>query len=543
MFSKPLKTVLAASLVAAPAAGPAAADDLGAALVGGIIGGVIVNEVHKNKQRQRAAAARSRARPNAAYSAARAQNRETQVALNYFGFPAGSADGVLGRRSRAAISQYQAYMGFPATGRLSPYERDFLVSSYSRAQIGGPQVIQAMQGPKGTRGLLHTWRDEATGSRPAASSYGGLPVEVSQAVDEIAASAEPSAEQLLQRSGFLQLADLNGDGRNDYVIDTSVSGSSFWCGAVHCSVMVFASTPQGYQRNDFLARGVTPASFTCSQGSCRMAEAGGTPAPAPQPVAEPQGSGQVMASVEAPAGQAANPLGSLSLIPQQAAASAPASLTSHCSKVSLLTSSNGGYATVANMTDPELALGEQFCLARSYAINSGEARLGKIQGVTQAQADSQCDSLGAALRPFLARLGSEGSPVLMAEVQKFALESKLSLEQLAGTAEICLFSGYRRDNMEVALGSALLLAAIGRRPYGELIGHHLALGFGAGKASGPAQDWYNVAVSALASGAEPAFAPGQPERAELIRVAAARLGGGSLEQTVPAAALPAFPSE
>ena len=182
-------------------------------------------------------------------------------------------------------------MGYPATGHLAPYERNFLVSSYNRAQVGGPQVIKAMQGPQGVRGVLHTWRDEAAGIRApgstyASGGYGGLPPEVSHAVDEIAASSEPTGEQLLQRTGFMQLADLNGDGRNDYVLDTSVSGSSFWCGASNCSVMVFASTPQGYQRNDFLARGVTPASFACHQGTCRMA--GYRPGRAGSGRAEPQ---------------------------------------------------------------------------------------------------------------------------------------------------------------------------------------------------------------------------------------------------------------
>ncbi len=165
MFTKPLKPALAAAFLATSATGPAIADELGAAIVGGVIGGVIVNEIHKNKQRQRSTARTYRRAP--AYSAARTENRETQTALNYFGFNAGSADGVLGRRSRAAITQYQIHMGYPATGHLAPYERNFLVSSYNRAQIGGPQVIKAMQGPQGVRGLLHGWRDEAAGLRTA----------------------------------------------------------------------------------------------------------------------------------------------------------------------------------------------------------------------------------------------------------------------------------------------------------------------------------------------------------------------------------------
>ncbi|MEQ3669874.1 peptidoglycan-binding domain-containing protein [Pseudophaeobacter sp.] len=553
MLSKSLKTALAASIIFTSGAGSVAADNLGAALVGGLIGGAIANGVQRNN---RTTTRRS------TYSAARVQNRETQTSLNYFGFPAGTPDGVMGRKSRTAIGQYQAFMGFPTTGQLSPYERDFLVSSYSRAQIGGPQVIKAMQGGNGVRGLLHIWRDEAAGVRTtglsySGSGYGGMPIEVSQAVDEIAESAEPSAEQLLQRSGFMHLADLNGDGKNDYMIDTSVSGSSFWCGASHCSVMVFASTPQGYQRNDFMARGVTTADFSCHQGICRMNEGTGTQmASAAAPSAAVPG-GTVMAAAPAPAAPVpapvtaaapapAQPLAGIQLFAAPAAPAATQSLASHCSKLSLLTGSNGGYMTVANMTDPELALGEQFCLARSYAINSGEGMVAKLGGVTQAQVDSQCDAFGPAVQPFLAKLGTSSSEALVAEVQKFVLQSNMSIEQLANTAGICMFSGYRRDNMEVALGAALIMVGIGQRPYGELLGHHLSQGFGVAKSTAQAQDWYGLALTSLESGAEAVFAPGQPERTALIKAASSGLTGGAMVQPVPAAAsssaLPSFSS-
>ncbi|WP_293575764.1 peptidoglycan-binding domain-containing protein [Phaeobacter sp.] len=551
MFSHSLKTTLAASFLLTSGTMPAVADNLGAALVGSIIGGVIVNEANKNRSRT---VTRQRS-----YSPARAQNRETQTALNYFGFPAGTPDGVMGRKSRAAIAQYQGHMGFVATGQLTPNERDFLVSSYSRAQIGGPQVIKAMQGPNGVRGLLHVWRDEAAGVRTAGvrsyGSYGGLPIEVSEAVDEIADSAEPSAEQLLQRSGFMQLADLNGDGKNDYMIDTSVSGSSFWCGASHCTVMVFASTPQGYQRNDFIARGVTTANFSCHQGVCRMNESAGTapvqaaitPTPAPAPAPAPATGGTVLASTTPTPAPAApgQGLAAIQLFDQPVATAPEASLASHCSKVSLLTSSNGGFVTAANLQDPELALGEQFCLARSYAINSGEELTAKIQGVSQAQVDSQCDAFGPAVQPYLAQLGTSSAQGLMADLQKFVLQSNMSIEQLGTTAGICLFSGYRRDDMDVAIGAALIMVGIGQRPYAELIGHHLAQGFGVPKSTDQAQDWYATAVTALESGAAPAFAPGQPERVELIKAAAAGLSGDVAPVPVQStsAALPTFSTD
>ncbi|WP_319824297.1 peptidoglycan-binding domain-containing protein [Thalassovita sp.] len=536
MFSKTLKTTLAAALIATSATAPAFADNLGAAIVGGIIGGALINEANKNKKKR-----------YYTNSVTRQQNIETQAALNYFGFPAGTPDGVMGSRSRAAMSQYQVFMGYPATGQLTQYERDFLVSSHSRAQIGGPQVIKAMQGPQGVRGLLITWRNEAQGTRTAgySSGYGGLPYEVSEAIDEIAASSDPSAEQLMQRSGFMQLVDLNGDGKNDYILDTSVSGSSFWCGASHCSVMVFASTPQGYQRNDFMARGVTPASFACHQGVCRMNESAGgsmvTQAPAPAAPAQPAMPQTVMTSGQAP-GQSGG-LGGIQPFTMTGNASQQASLASHCSKVSLLTNSNGGFMNASNMTDPDLALSEQFCLTRTYAIGMGENMVSKVQGATQAQIDAQCDAFGPALQPYVDSLSGSDAMNVKAEVQKFVLGSNMSIGQLSSTAKICLYSGYRRDKMDVALGSALLMVGVGQAPYAELVGHHLSQGFGVTQSAQDAQGWYDLAVQALESGVEPVFAPGQPERVGVIRAASAALNGGGLPQASPAAALPSFKLE
>ena len=527
MFKPSLKTGLIAALMATSSTA-AMADNLGAAIVGGIIGGAIVNEHHKSKKRS-----------SSGYSVTRAQNRETQASLNYFGFNAGTPDGVMGQRSRAAITQYQIYVGFPATGQLTQYERDFLVSSYNRAQVGGPQVIKAMQSPDGTRGLLKTWYAEATGARSAGHTYNGMPVAVSAAVDEVAASSDPSAEQLLQRSGFIQLADLNGDGKTDYILDTSKSGSSFWCGAQSCTVMVFASTPQGYTRNDFLSHDATPALFSCHQGVCRMdADAGQAQmaaAPAPQPAAPEQG-GTVMASANT---QAAQPLGGITLFNTAPAKDAGPSLASLCSKVSLLTSSNGGFTTVATMNDPAFALNEQFCLARTYAIGTGETLVEGLAGVTPAQVDSQCDAFGPALEPFLAKLSTAPASTVVSEAQAFVLKSNMSIEQLTGTAKICLFSGYRRDEMPVALGSALLMVAMGQKPYAELIGHHLAQGFGVAASDAQAKDWYMMAIEAMEGGTEPVFAPGQPERVQLLR-SAVTAGDAPVATPQPAAALPSF---
>lgn len=552
MYSSSIKAALVAGLIVT---GPveAMASDLGAAIVGGIIGGAIMNGAGQKRTYRKTTSSRS-----GTSSAQREANRTTQTALNYFGFDAGGADGVMGSRSRAAVARYQAHMGWPATGHIQAHEREMLHSFYSRAQIGGPEVVKAMQrNPQGVRGLLTVWRDERmgiTGGARGGSGYAGLPNEVSDAVDEIADSSEPSAEQLLQRAGFIQIADLNGDGRNDYVIDTAVTGSSFWCGQTHCAVMVFASQPEGYRRNEFryqrnpqLTNTASPAMFQCHQSSCSMDDplagggvqlAGNAPQPAPAVPAQPP----VMAAAAPAPAQPEAPVAALAPLPMAEGAEAEApSLASYCSKVSLLTTANGGYVTEATMTDPELALSEQFCLTRTYAIAQGEEMVKAVQGLTEAQVEAQCDAFGPALQPYVDMLETTAAAQVVPQVQKFVLGANMSMEQLQSTGAICLYTGYRRDKMDVALGAALLLTGAGQAPYAELVGHHLSRGFGAEAPEGHARGWYEHALAALESGAAPVFVPGQPGRAELLRAALATEPGALRPEATPqSAALPSF---
>jgi hypothetical protein len=73
------------------------------------------------------------------------------------------------------------------------------------------------------------------------------------------------------------------------------------------------------------------------------------------------------------------------------------SLANACNAVMLQTSSNGGYVTLATMSDPSQALSEQFCVARTYAMAQGEDLMGQITGLTQAQIAEQCASFSAML--------------------------------------------------------------------------------------------------------------------------------------------------
>ena len=433
MFSKHLTIVcLAATLAFAPATKVSAdlADGLVGGVVGGVVGGLIVNEGVKSRERNRNATTRSTTgyAPSYAptYSPARQQVYEDQVALNYFGFPAGVPDGRRGRNTRNAISQYQAYMDYPATGHLNEWERQYLITSYQRAQSGGADTTQLIsQNGQGRRGLLHAYRDEAAGE----TGY------------DTAAFADPGTQDaaLGQTQPAAALPNLMG-----------------------------------------------------GQGNSR-------------------------------------------------------SLASYCNRVSLITSSNGGFVTEASMTDPQFALNEQFCLARTYAIAEGEQIASGLQGVSTADLETQCQGFGPAMRDYVTALSLDRQEQVVGDVRGFILKSNMSPAQLSGTAKICLSVGYRTDNMDVALGSALLLTALGEDVYAELLGHHLNQGFGTAKRPDLALGWYQTGFDAIDNGAEPVFVPGNPNRTDLIRKAAYQVDGGQGSQNEdqqdsiqPVSALPLF---
>ncbi len=195
------------------------------------------------------------------------------------------------------------------------------------------------------------------------------------------------------------------------------------------------------------------------------------------------------------------------------------SLANRCSGVMLQTSTNGGYTTLSNMTDADFALSEQFCLARSYAMARGEDLMADIQGLTPDQVSAQCDSYGEMLAPQVDALSISSKAEAETQVRKLALDSGLSPADLAATSKVCLSMGYRQDNMDTAVGSALMLVAMGEPAYGELIGHHLREGFGVQQRRDLAMQWYDASLSALDAGSQAVFLPSQTDRPQLLRAA------------------------
>lgn len=261
---------------------------------------------------------------------------------------------------------------------------------------------------------------------------------------------------------------------------------------------------------------------------------------APQPV-QPLPLATTLTAVE-PVAPAA---GGLAALPTFMGSTQAVSLASHCNQISLVTSTNGGFTKSDNVVDANFALNEQFCLARTYAIAEGEQLMAGVQGFSPQQIQAQCEGFGPAMKDHVAALSLKPAAAVMKDVESFVLSSGLSPAQLSGTAKICLSVGYRIDNMDVAIGSGLLLAVLGEPVYGELMGHHLTQGFGTSKRNDLSLAWYEMGLTAVENGATAVFAPGQPERNNLIRRAAYMLGDtkqGAIQPLVQPASGTALPT-
>jgi hypothetical protein len=209
-------------------------------------------------------------------------------------------------------------------------------------------------------------------------------------------------------------------------------------------------------------------------------------------------------------------------------AGAKGSLASECNQISLTTTANGGLTTADGMQDANFALGEQFCLARSFAISKGDELTGQIAGFTPDQIAEQCAAFGPVLKDHVAALSLKPAAEVLGGVEGFILSSGMSPAQLSGTAKVCLGVGYAKDDLNVAIGSALLLAAMGERGYSEYLGHHLSQGFGATERPDLALDWYQMSLDAMEQG-QTVVAPGVEGRDAVIKKASYTINGRAAE--------------
>lgn len=433
--------------------------DVIAGIIAGAIVGAAINEGSKKKKKTKATKT-APAKPSIS-AEQKAANRDVQQALNYFGWNVGTADGVLGGKSRTAIKEYQAFMGWGATGELSEDERLILTTAHARAEAGGAVIQDIVAGSVyGVRGILLAQRDEMMAPKGMIVANSPSPKD-GPAPGSIAAKAEAALPALLPEPAPVAVAP-------------------------------------------------TPA-----------------PAPAPAPVVAPV----AVPGAETPA-----------LPSFMAPNGAKGDLAASCTDAMLKVSTKGGYDTVATMTDANVALTEQFCLARGAAITTGQALAAKVAGFTPEQIAQQCAGFAPMLKDQVAALSLRPEDEVLASTEAFILQSGMSAAQLSGTAKVCLGVGYEKEQMDVAIASALLLTAMGEKGYAEVLGHHLSQGFGAAERPDLAAQWYDVALGAMAGG--DLFAPAMAGRADLLKKAAYTAAGRTAElapeATVQEAAMPSF---
>jgi peptidoglycan hydrolase-like protein with peptidoglycan-binding domain len=462
-----IKKIATAALMASvalspisPLSVPARADGkdfIAGAIIGGLIGGAVANENNKKRTTKTTRSTKTKSSKPSISAEQREANREVQTALNYFGYNVGTPDGSIGPKSRAAITEYQAFLGYPGTGQLSEHERTILVTSYHRAVAGGPIIAQTVSGSVlGLKAVLIAQRDEMAGIAPVGTLAAAGTAPAVPAPGSVGAAALAALPTLVPAEPVAEVAP------------------------------------------------VAPAA----------------------PVVEE------VAAVEEPA-----------LPSFMDPAGAKGSLATECSQIEMTTTANGGLTTADSMQDANFALGEQFCLARNFAISKGDELTAQIAGFSPDQIAEQCAAFGPVLKDHVAALSLKPATEVLAGVEGFILTSGMTPAQLSGTAKVCLGVGYVQDDMNVAIGSALLLAAMGERGYSEYLGHHLSQGFGATERPDLAMDWYQMSLDAMGQG-QTVVAPGIEGRDAVIKKASYTINGraGELEPEVEVqeAALPVF---
>jgi len=167
-----LKFVTTAACLALVASPTYANDDFIGGLMGAMIGAAISNQGNTNTRKTRSSSG------SRISSADRQKSKEVQEALNYFGFNAGVPDGVMGRKSRSAISQMQACINRPITGKLDAFEGQFLKNSYFKAQAAGNETLRLVASkPNGYCGLLQQYHLELTQPQPVAQTQTTAPTQ------------------------------------------------------------------------------------------------------------------------------------------------------------------------------------------------------------------------------------------------------------------------------------------------------------------------------------------------------------------------------
>lgn len=170
-------------------------------------------------------------------------------------------------------------------------------------------------------------------------------------------------------------------------------------------------------------------------------------------------------------------------------------LTGRCAKLAEAGLRSDAVAGPGTTDAATLSLSLAFCEVRNVVIVESKAAA-RTTGLPPDEITQQCLAFAPALVSLVAGLPESTPPDAMAAAAAFVQRSGQAPDQMVGIATTCLGVGYEAERMDLAIGSALLLAGLGKPAYGELLGHHLALGFGAEDRPDLAQAWYDAALAA-----------------------------------------------
>lgn len=244
------------------------------------------------------------------------------------------------------------------------------------------------------------------------------------------------------------------------------------------------------------------------------------------PTVDPQGAGAQMAAAPAAVAAAPTPVASAPApeakpagLPSFTFAKTGRSATDFCTEINALTADNGGFTAASQVSDVEFALGEQFCLSRTQAIAESGRIIATIPDMDDSQIKAQCDGLTQAITPHVAGLANKRADQVIAETAAVLRDSGQPMDQLVASGKVCLGIGYKTDDAQMALASAVLLSAAGQLGYGEAVSHHMREGFGTARASAPqATSWMVMALESLDAGG--ISATGQtPSRVAVLKAA------------------------
>ena len=172
----------------------------------------------------------------------------------------------------------------------------------------------------------------------------------------------------------------------------------------------------------------------------------------------------------------------------------------------------------ATASEPSMdqKLRPHFCSATASAIAQSDALAATIAGFTPAQIEEQCVAFEPALVSVVGSVSEKPAGDVTQAAAEFVQRTGQDPDEMAGIAKVCLGVGYRRDQLDLAIGSAVLLTALDAPLYAEYAGYHLALGIGTDQNPTFARSWFEVAMQSETD-AQSDFEAQAIERLEALR--------------------------